>query len=163
MISIPYTLPQKELVKLFSQICLRPIASMLLMQQHKIFEDAISQVVVIEQVKIQDDKIKGKKWEGYTKIKTQTDKVMPTNKVLTQKEEDAKPIIKKDEEPKWNQKFERDTRPPRNFTPLLESLQDILKKILDHNLITLLELWPDEMQNKNTKWYRENEFCNYHR
>ena len=38
-----------------------------------------------------------------------------------------------------------------------------MKKILDHNLITLPELWPDEMQNKNTKCYKENEFCAYHR
>lgn len=58
---MPYTLPQEELVKLFNQSCLRPIASMLLMQQHKIFEDAISQAVVIEWVKIQDGEIKGKK------------------------------------------------------------------------------------------------------
>ena len=34
--------------------------------------------------------------------------------------------------------------------------------MLNHNLIVLLELRLDEMQNKNTKWYRENEFCNYH-
>lgn len=88
---------------------------------------------------------------------------MPANKVSTQKEEDSKPTIKNEEEPKWNQNFERDARPPRNFTPLLESLQDILKKILEHDLITLPKLRPDEMQNKNTKWYRENEFCNYHR
>ena len=137
---MPYTLPQEELVKLFSQSCLRPIASMLLMKQHKILKDAISQAVVIEWVKIQEGKIKGIKWEGYTKTKMQTDKVMPANKVSTQKEEDVKPTIKKEEEPKWNQKFERDTRPPRNFTPLSESLEDILKKILDHNLITLPKL-----------------------
>ena len=55
---------------------------MLLMQQHKTFEDAISQAIVIEQVKIQDGEIKGKKWEGYTKTKTQTDKVMLVNKVF---------------------------------------------------------------------------------
>jgi len=58
---MPYTLPQEELVKLFSQSCLRPITSMLLMQQHKTFEEAISQAVVIERVKIQDGEIKGKK------------------------------------------------------------------------------------------------------
>jgi len=91
----------------------------------------------------------------------QIDKVMLANKVSTQKE-DSKPTIKKDEEAKQNQKFERDTRPPTNFTPMSKSLQDVLKKMLDHNLITLLELRLDEMQNKNTKWYRENEFCNYH-
>lgn len=84
---------------------------------------------------------------------------MPTNKVSIQKEEEPKPTIKKDEEPKRNQKFERDTRPPRNFT-LSKSLQDILKKMLYHNLIVLPELRPDEIQNKNTKWYRENELCN---
>lgn len=61
MTSIPYTLLQEELVKLFGQSCLRLIASMLLMQQHKTFQDAISQAVVIERVKIQDGEIKGKK------------------------------------------------------------------------------------------------------
>lgn len=65
---------------------------------------------------------------------------MPANKVSIQKEEEFKLAIKKDEEPKWNQKLKRDTRPPRNFTPLFESLQDILKKILDHNLIALPKL-----------------------
>lgn len=59
--NMPYTLTQEELVKLFSQSCLRPIASMLLMQQHETFEDAISQAVVFERVKIQDGKLKGKK------------------------------------------------------------------------------------------------------
>ena len=88
---------------------------------------------------------------------------MPTNKVSIQKEQEFKPTLKKDEEPKRNQKFERDIRPPRNFTPLSESLQDILKKMLDHNLIILTKLRSYEMQNKNTKGYRENEFCNYHR
>lgn len=58
--SMPYTLPKEELVKLFSQSYLRPIASMLIIQKHKIFEDAISQAVVIERFKIQDKKIKGK-------------------------------------------------------------------------------------------------------
>ena len=58
---MPYTLPQEELVKLFSQSCLRPIASMLLMQYHKTFKDAKSQEVVIKWVKIQDGEIKGKK------------------------------------------------------------------------------------------------------
>jgi len=46
--SVPYTLPQE--IKLFSQICLIPIASKLQIQQHKTFEEAISQEVVIERV-----------------------------------------------------------------------------------------------------------------
>lgn len=50
--SIPYTLPQEELVKLFNQSCLRPIASTLLIQQHKPFKEAIPQVVIIEIFKI---------------------------------------------------------------------------------------------------------------
>jgi len=54
-------------------------------------------------------------------------------------------------------------KPSQDFTPLHESLHYVLKKILDHNLITLPELRLDEMQNTNGKWYRENEFCNYHR
>ena len=87
---------------------------------------------------------------------------MPVNRVSIQKEE-PKPTIKKDEEPKWNQNFERDTIPPRNFTPLYKSFQDTLEKMLDHNLIVLPKLRLNEMQNKNTKWYRENKFCNYHR
>ena len=63
---------------------------------------------------------------------------MLANKVSIQKEEESKPTFKKDEEPRWNQCVERDTRPPWNFTPLSKPLQDILKKMLDHNLITLL-------------------------
>ena len=50
---------------------------------------------------------------------------MSASKVLAQKEEDAKSTIKKEEEPKWNKKFKRDTRTPSNFTPLSESFQDI--------------------------------------
>ena len=72
------------MVKLFSQSCLIPIASMLLMQQHKTFEDAISQAVLIKWVKIQDGEIKSKKWEGYTKTKIQIDKVMSINKMSIQ-------------------------------------------------------------------------------
>ena len=61
LISMSYTLPQYEPVKLFNQSFLIPIASTLLMQKHKMFEYAISQVVVIKRVKIQDGEIKGKK------------------------------------------------------------------------------------------------------
>jgi len=89
--------------------------------------------------------------------------VVPTNKVSIQKEEESKPPLKKNEEPRRNQQNERDMRPSQDFTSLHESLHDVLKKILDHNIITLPEIRPDEMQNKNGKWYRENEFCNYHR
>jgi len=46
LMSMPYTLPQEELVKLFSHICLRSIASTLLIQQHKTFEEAISQALL---------------------------------------------------------------------------------------------------------------------
>ena len=56
-----YTIPQEELVKLFSQSCLRPIASVLKIQQHRTFEKVIAQAVVIERVKIQDGEIKLKK------------------------------------------------------------------------------------------------------
>lgn len=63
------------MVKLFSQIWLRPIASALLIQQHKTIEEAISQVVIIERVKIQYKEIKTKKWEGYTKNKNQIEQV----------------------------------------------------------------------------------------
>jgi len=66
---MPYTLPQEELVKMFSQICLRPIASTLLIQQHKTFEEVISQEVIIEKFKIQYGDIKGKKKEPYVKKK----------------------------------------------------------------------------------------------
>lgn len=69
--SKPYTLPQEELVKMFIQRCLRPIASTLLIQQHKTFEEAIFHVVIIEKVKIQDSEIKGNKKEPYVKNKNQ--------------------------------------------------------------------------------------------
>ena len=59
--SMPYTLPQEELVKMFSQSCLRPITSTLLIQEQKMFEEVISQAIVIEKVKIQDGELKGKK------------------------------------------------------------------------------------------------------
>lgn len=58
LISVPYTLPQEELVKLLSQNCLKPIARTLQIQQHKTFEEVISQEVVIERVKIQNGEIK---------------------------------------------------------------------------------------------------------
>ena len=67
---MPYTLPQEELVKIFNQSCLRPIASTLLIQQHKMFEEAISQAMVIEKFKIQDEELKVKKKESFTKNKT---------------------------------------------------------------------------------------------
>lgn len=70
---MPYNLPQEELFKMFSQICLRPIASMLLIQQHKTFEEAISQAILIEKVKIQYGEIKNKKREPYVKNKNQTE------------------------------------------------------------------------------------------
>jgi len=49
---MPYNLPQEELVKFFIQNCLRPISSMLQIQQNKTFEEAITQEVIIEKVKI---------------------------------------------------------------------------------------------------------------
>jgi len=58
-------LPQEELVKLFSQNFVRPIASTLQIQQHKTFKEAIVQVVIIKRVKIQDGEIKSKKRENY--------------------------------------------------------------------------------------------------
>jgi len=54
---MPYTLPQEELVKLFSQSCLRPISSILQIQQHRTFEEAITQAVVIKKVKMEDGEI----------------------------------------------------------------------------------------------------------
>ena len=60
-----YMLPQEELVKLFSQNFVRPIASTLQIQQHKTFKEAIVQVVIIKRVKIQDGEIKSKKRENY--------------------------------------------------------------------------------------------------
>jgi len=68
---MPYTLPQEELVKIFSQSFLRPITSTLLIQQHKNFEESTSQGIIIKKVKIQDGEIKGKKNEPYVKIKNQ--------------------------------------------------------------------------------------------
>ena len=62
---MPYTLPQKELVKIFSQCCLRPINSTLLIQQHKIFEEVIS--IVTKKVKIHNGEIQGKKKEPYVR------------------------------------------------------------------------------------------------
>lgn len=70
---MPYTLPSKELVKLFNQSCLRPIASTLLIQKQKTFEEAISQVVVIEKIKIQDGKLKFKKKEPFVKNNNQVE------------------------------------------------------------------------------------------
>lgn len=56
-----YTIPSKELVKIFIQIYIHPIANTLHLQQHKTFKEAVAQVVLIEKVKIQDEKIKVKK------------------------------------------------------------------------------------------------------
>lgn len=74
LISMLYTLPQEYLVKIFSQICLRPIASNLLIQQHNTFEESIFQLIIIEEVKIQDGEIKGKKRESYVKKKIKQNK-----------------------------------------------------------------------------------------
>lgn len=54
------------------------------------------------------------------------------------------------------------SRPPREFTPLIESLHDILKKICDHHMITLLEIRPEWANDKNSKWYNENEYYHNH-
>jgi len=56
--SMPYTLPQEEFVNMFSQSCLWPIASTLLIQQHNTFKEAISQSIIIKKVKIEDGEIK---------------------------------------------------------------------------------------------------------
>lgn len=59
--------------------------------------------------------------------------------------------------------MEKDTKTPRKFTPLYELIHDILRKVLEYNLIILPKIRTEEMQNKNNKWYKENEFCHYHR
>lgn len=64
---MPYTLPQEELVKLFSQNCLRPIASILQIQRYNTLEEVIAQVVIIEKVKIEYGEIKIMRKERYNK------------------------------------------------------------------------------------------------
>lgn len=52
MTNIPYSLPQEELVKLFSRSCNMHIYFILQIQIHSTLKDALAQVEVIEEVKI---------------------------------------------------------------------------------------------------------------
>lgn len=54
-------------------------------------------------------------------------------------------------------------KPKRNFTPLSEPLAEILKKLCNNGMITLLDIKPKNSKDKESKWYKENEFCAYHR
>jgi len=127
---MPYTLPQEELVKMFSEGFLRSIASTLLIQKHKTFEEAISQAIVIEKVKIQYGELKGKNKEPYVRNRNQEEqstKPMSTNKVSYLKYGEPNPL----QNTPISQNDRGKTRPP----PLIESLHDILKKLMDHHII----------------------------
>jgi len=96
---------------MFIQSCLRPIASTLLIQQCKTFEEVISQAIIIEKVKIQDGEMKTKKKEFYVKNKNQiekTSKPLLVNIVSINKEVELNPP----------QNEEKESKPKRNFTPL---------------------------------------------
>ena len=69
MTDMPYTLPQDELVKLFSRSCNKPISAVLRIQQHRTFEDALAQAKLIEEAKVQDGEIKLKKKEPHNNQK----------------------------------------------------------------------------------------------
>lgn len=58
---MPYTFPQEELVKLFSRCCNKHISSILIIQQHQTFKEALAQSKFIEEAKIQDGEIKLRK------------------------------------------------------------------------------------------------------
>ena len=66
---MPYTLPQDELVKLFSRSCNKAISSILRIQQHRTLEDALAQAKLIEEAKVQDGEIKLRKKESNQKYK----------------------------------------------------------------------------------------------
>ena len=152
--SMPYTIPQEELVKLFSQSCLRPIASILQIQQHRTFEEAIAQAVIIERVKIQDGELKLKKKEYKKGNQYENTSKQPQNNQIATTENSNQPS-------NIEEKAER--KPKRNFTPLSEPLSEILKKLCDNGMITLPDIKPENPNAKGSKWYKENEFCAYHR
>lgn len=63
-----YTLPIEELVNIFNKSFIQPILSTLWIQQHNTFEEVVSQVVLIEKVKIQDEDFKVKNKDNYQKF-----------------------------------------------------------------------------------------------
>jgi len=59
-----FSLCQEELVRLFRKICIRKISTYLQIQQHRTFEEVISQAKVIEGVMVQNGEIKVLKKEN---------------------------------------------------------------------------------------------------
>lgn len=55
LIDMHYSLPQEELVRLLSRSCNKHISSILQIQHHSTFEDALVQAKVIEEVRIQGE------------------------------------------------------------------------------------------------------------
>lgn len=49
-----FSFPQEELVRLFSKSCVRKISTHLQIQQHRMFEEEISQDKIIEEVMVQN-------------------------------------------------------------------------------------------------------------
>lgn len=66
-------------------------------------------------------------------------------------------------EPSPPQNVERDFRPKRKFTPLSESIYNILRKLCDYKIITLPNIRLNISKTKESRWYNESEFCHHHR
>jgi len=78
---------------------------------------------------------------------------------------DNKKIYLKDGESKLLQNIpapqneERKPRPPpRKFTPLTKYLYDIMKKLMDQQMIVLPKIWPERPDARDSKWYNENDY-----
>lgn len=59
------------------------------------------------------------------------------------------------------QNEENDVNPKRKFMPLSESLYEILRKLYEHQVITLLEIRTEYHDLKNNRLYNENEFYHF--
>lgn len=61
-----------------------------------------------------------------------------------------------------NQNIRREFRPRIKFTYLSEYPYDILRKLYDHQVITLLEIRLEDTINKDSQWYNEEEYYHFH-
>ena len=51
----------------------------------------------------------------------------------------------------------------KKFTNFHEPLETIFQKLVDHNLMVFPNTHPFDENQPKSKWYRENEYCKYHR
>lgn len=65
-------------------------------------------------------------------------------------------------EPSPLQYMKRDFRSKIKFTPLSESLYDILRKLRNHHIITFLDIRSKNSKNKECRWYKENKIFHYY-